>query len=101
MVAYIIKLYLFFNKSRNSRILYSSVLMLLVVFSVFAFKIHFIEDPTRFFPKNSPNAASGIGFILENLKAKDKIILIVSSCDTNKVDPDHLADVGGKLCDSL
>ena len=66
----------------------------------FALQVKFEENITQFFPdtKDSQNTIK----VFDNLKIKDKIIVMLSSADTcNAVEPDSLIEAAGQLQQSL
>ena len=67
----------------------------------FAVQVKFEEDVTRFFPDTQDARSTEIVF--QNLKIKDKIIVMLSSADTvsGTVSSDRLIEAGESLKDSL
>ena len=66
----------------------------------FALQVRFEENITQFFPdtKDSQNTIK----VFDNLKIKDKIIIMLSSADTcHRVEPDSLIEAAGQLQQTL
>ena len=66
----------------------------------FALQVRFEENITQFFPdtKDSQNTIK----VFDNLKIKDKIIIMLSSADTcHQVEPDSLIEAAGQLQQTL
>lgn len=87
MSKFFICIYTFFETRR--KILYLFLVSIFLLFLFFASKVTFEEDVTRFFPdtKDTEQAVA----VFQNLKVKDKIIVMFSSADTTVVsDPDVL-----------
>ena len=66
----------------------------------FALQVRFEENITQFFPdtKDSQNTIK----VFDNLKIKDKIIIMLSSADTcHQEDPDSLIQAAGQLQQTL
>ena len=64
----------------------------------FAWQVRFEENVTRFFPdtKNSQNITK----VFDNLKIKDKIIILISPADST-VTPDLMIEAGDQLKQNL
>lgn len=77
MTNFFIGLYNYFE--RHKLLFYLSLLLSILVMGFFASQVRFEENVTRFFPdtKDSQNAAK----VFDNLKIKDKIILMLSPVD--------------------
>lgn len=86
---------------RHAAVRYFLLIASFLLMLFFALQVKFEEDATRFFPDTQDARSSEIVF--QNLKIKDKIIIMLSSADTtsNPVSPDHLVEAGSLLKDSL
>ncbi|WP_071147622.1 trifunctional MMPL family transporter/lysophospholipid acyltransferase/class I SAM-dependent methyltransferase [Bacteroides ihuae] len=78
MTTFFIQIYDYFN--RHKIIFYLSLFTCVSLMAFFAFQVKFEENVTRFFPdaKGSENVIK----VFDNLKIKDKIIVMISSADT-------------------
>lgn len=98
MTQFFIGLYDYF--ARHKILFYLSLICCVLLMGFFAFQVKFEENITQFFPdtKDSQNTIK----VFDNLKIKDKIIVMLSSADTcNAVDPDSLIEVAGQLQQTL
>ena len=64
----------------------------------FAWQVRFEENVTRFFPDTKNN--QNITKVFDNLKIKDKIIILISPADSI-VTPDLMIEVGDQLKQNL
>lgn len=92
-------IYDYLNRHSVFRYLLLAGSFLLMLF--FAVQVKFEEDVTRFFPDTQDARSTEIVF--QNLKIKDKIIVMLSSSDTvsGAVSPDRLIEAGDALKDGL
>lgn len=94
MTQLFIQLYSFFQ--RHKTLLYLSLTVCVVAMAYFASQIRFEENVIRFLPdtKDAENA----GKVFENLKIKDKIIVMFSAVDTvNLPDPETFIEAETRL----
>ena len=89
--------YLSEKKWLRNTLMFGSFLLMLF----FAFQLKLEEEFTRFFPDNKDSANSELVF--KNLKIKDKIIVMVSGCDTlhNDESLDKLVKAGVELAEQI
>lgn len=94
-----IHIYNYLERHTALRYLLLAGSFLLMLF--FAVQVKFEEDVTRFFPDTQDARSTEIVF--QNLKVKDKIIVMLSSADTvsGAVPSDRLIEAGDLLKDSL
>lgn len=94
-----IHIYNYLERHTALRYLLLAGSFLLMLF--FAVQVKFEEDVTRFFPDTQDARSTEIVF--QNLKVKDKIIVMLSSVDTvsGAVSSDRLVEAGDLLKDSL
>lgn len=94
-----IHIYNYLERHTALRYLLLAGSFLLMLF--FAVQVKFEEDVTRFFPDTQDARSTEIVF--QNLKVKDKIIVMLSSADTvsGAVPSDRLVEAGDLLKDSL
>ena len=94
-----IHIYNYLERHTALRYLLLAGSFLLMLF--FAVQVKFEEDVTRFFPDTQDARSTEIVF--QNLKVKDKIIVMLSSADTvsGTVPSDRLIEAGDLLKDSL
>lgn len=92
-------IYTYLEKRKGLRYGLPVVSFLLLLF--FAVQVRFEEDVTRFFPDTQDARTTEIVF--QNLKVKDKIIVMLSAADsTDKtITPDLLVEAGSRLADTL
>lgn len=90
------RLYLFFEKHRF--LLWAMVATIVVFLAWFAAKLRLEEDITKFIPKDAKT--KDINFALENLKIRDKLVLIVHNTDPSK-DPESIMECSDRLADTL
>ena len=98
MTQFFIGLYDYFE--RHKILFYLSLICCILFMGYFALHVKFEENITQFFPdtKDSQNTIK----VFDNLKIKDKIIVMLSSADTcNAVEPDSLIEAAGQLQQSL
>lgn len=98
MTQFFIGLYNYFE--RHKVLFYLSLISCILFMGYFAFQVKFEENVTHFFPdtKDSQNTIK----VFDNLKIKDKIILMLSSADTCRaVAPDSLIETAGQLQQTL
>ena len=98
MTIFFVSLYNYFE--RHKFLFYLSLGICVIGMVVFASQVRFEENVTRFFPdtKDSQNTIK----VFENLKIKDKIIIMLSTADKNAiVDNDSLIAVADELKLSL
>lgn len=98
MTQFFIGLYNYFE--RHKILFYLSLTFCVLFMGYFALQVRFEENVTHFFPdtKDSQNTIK----VFENLKIKDKIIVMLSSADTcHAVEPDSLIDTAGQLQQTL
>ena len=98
MTQFFIGLYNYFE--RHKILFYLSLVCCVLMMGYFAIQVKFEENITQFFPdtKDSQNTIK----VFDNLKIKDKIIVMLSSADTcHAVDPDSLIEVMEQLQQTL
>jgi len=98
MTQFFIGLYNYFE--RHKILFYLSLIGCVLSMGFFALQVRFEENITQFFPdtKDSQNAIK----VFDNLKIKDKIIIMLSATDTcHNVEPDSLIQVAGQLQQTL
>ena len=96
MTQFFIRLYNYFQRHK---VLFYLLLCVCVLFmGYFAWQVRFEENVTRFFPdkKNSQNITK----VFDNLKIKDKIIILISPADST-VTPDLMIEAGDQLKQNL
>ena len=78
MTQFFIRLYNYFQ--RHKVLFYLSLCVCVLFMGYFAWQVRFEENVTRFFPdtKNSQNITK----VFDNLKIKDKIIILISPADS-------------------
>lgn len=94
MTKFFIGLYNYFEQ--HKLLFYLSLSLSILLMGFFALQVKFEENVTRFFPdtKDAQNAAK----VFENLKIKDKIILMISTADTTAVtDDQRMTDASEEL----
>ena len=92
MTQFFIGLYDYFE--RHKILFYLSLISCVLLMGFFALQVRFEENITQFFPdtKDSQNTIK----VFDNLKIKDKIIIMLSSADTcHQVEPDSLIEAAG------
>lgn len=85
---------------RHKILFYLSLISCVLLMGFFALQVRFEENITQFFPdtKDSQNTIK----VFDNLKIKDKIIIMLSSADTcHRVEPDSLIEAAGQLQQTL
>ena len=98
MTQFFIGLYDYFE--RHKILFYLSLISCVLLMGFFALHVRFEENITQFFPdtKDSQNTIK----VFDNLKIKDKIIIMLSSADTcHQVEPDSLIEAAGQLQQTL
>ena len=98
MTQFFIGLYDYFE--RHKILFYLSLISCVLLMGFFAMQVRFEENITQFFPdtKDSQNTIK----VFDNLKIKDKIIIMLSSADTcHQVEPDSLIEAAGQLQQTL
>ena len=98
MTQFFIGLYDYFE--RHKILFYLSLISCVLLMGFFALQVRFEENITQFFPdtKDSQNTIK----VFDNLKIKDKIIIMLSSADTcQRVEPDSLIEAAGQLQQTL
>lgn len=98
MTQFFIGLYDYFE--RHKILFYLSLISCVLLMGFFALQVRFEENITQFFPdtKDSQNTIK----VFDNLKIKDKIIVMLSSADTcHRVEPDSLIETAGQLQQTL
>ena len=98
MTQFFIGLYDYFE--RHKILFYLSLISSVLLMGCFALQVRFEENITQFFPdtKDSQNTIK----VFDNLKIKDKIIIMLSSADTcHQVEPDSLIEAAGQLQQTL
>ena len=98
MTQVFIGLYDYFE--RHKILFYLSLISCVLLMGFFALQVRFEENITQFFPdtKDSQNTIK----VFDNLKIKDKIIIMLSSADTcHRVEPDSLIEAAGRLQQTL
>ena len=98
MTQFFIGLYDYFE--RHKILFYLSLISCILLMGFFALQVRFEENITQFFPdtKDSQNTIK----VFDNLKIKDKIIIMLSSADTcHQVEPDSLIEAAGQLQQTL
>lgn len=98
MTQFFIGLYDYFE--RHKILFYLSLISCVLLMGFFALQVRFEENITQFFPdtKDSQNTIK----VFDNLKIKDKIIIMLSSADTcQQVEPDSLIEAAGQLQQTL
>ena len=98
MTQFFIGLYDYFE--RHKILFYLSLISCVLLMGFFALQVRFEENITQFFPdtKDSQNTIK----VFDNLKIKDKIIIMLSSADTcHRVEPDSLIETAGQLQQTL
>ena len=89
MTQFFIGLYDYFE--RHKILFYLSLISCVLLMGFFALQVRFEENITQFFPdtKDSQNTIK----VFDNLKIKDKIIIMLSSADTcHRVEPNSLIE---------
>lgn len=96
MTQFFIRLYNYFQ--RHKVLFYLSLCVCVLFMGYFAWQVRFEENVTRFFPdtKNSQNITK----VFDNLKIKDKIIILISPADST-VTPDLMIEAGDQLKQNL
>lgn len=98
MTQFFIGLYDYFE--RHKILFYLSLISCVLLMGFFVLQVRFEENITQFFPdtKDSQNTIK----VFDNLKIKDKIIIMLSSADTcHRVEPDSLIEAAGQLQQTL
>lgn len=98
MTHFFIRLYNYFEEHKI--LFYLSLIPCILAMGYFAFQVKFEENVTRFFPdtKDSQNAIR----VFDNLKIKDKIIIMLSAADTTSgTDPMILVEAAEELKQQL
>lgn len=98
MTQFFIGLYDYFE--RHKILFYLSLICCVLLMGFFALQVRFEENVTQFFPdtKDSQNAIK----VFDNLKIKDKIIIMLSAADTDSiVEPDSLIEAADQLQQTL
>ena len=98
MTQFFIGLYDYFE--RHKILFYLSLISCVLLMGFFALQVRFEENITQFFPdtKDSQNTIK----VFDNLKIKDKIIIMLSSADTcHQVEADSLIEAAGQLQQTL
>ena len=98
MTQFFIGLYDYFE--RHKILFYLSLISCVLLMGFFALQVRFEENITQFFPdtKDSQNTIK----VFDNLKIKDKIIIMLSSADTcHRVEPESLIEAAGRLQQTL
>lgn len=98
MTQFFIGLYDYFE--RHKILFYLSLISCVLLMGFFALQVRFEENITQFFPdtKDSQNTIK----VFDNLKIKDKIIIMLSSADTcHQVEPDSLIEAAGQVQQTL
>lgn len=99
MTKFFIGLYNYFEQ--HKLLFYLSLSLSILLMGFFALQVRFEENVTRFFPdtKDAQNAAK----VFENLKIKDKIILMISATDTTTTaaDEQRMIDASEELSQRL
>ena len=98
MTQFFMGLYDYFE--RHKILFYLSLISCVLLMGFFALQVRFEENITQFFPdtKDSQNTIK----VFDNLKIKDKIIIMLSSADTcHRVEPDSLIEAAGRLQQTL
>ena len=98
MTQFFIGLYDYFE--RHKILFYLSLISCVLLMGFFALQVRFEENITQFFPdiKDSHHTIK----VFDNLKIKDKIIIMLSSADTcHRVEPDSLIEAAGRLQQTL
>ena len=98
MTQFFIGLYDYFE--RHKILFYLSLISCVLLMGFFALQVRFEENITQFFPdtKDSQNTIK----VFDNLKIKDKIIIMLSSADTcHRVEPNSLIEAAGQLQQTL
>lgn len=98
MTQFFIGLYDYFE--RHKILFYLSLISCVLLMGFFALQVRFEENITQFFPdtKDSQNTIK----VFDNLKIKDKIIIMLSSADAcHRVEPDSLIEAAGQLQQTL
>ena len=98
MTQFFIGLYDYFE--RHKILFYLSLISCVLLMGFFALQVRFEENITQFFTdtKDSQNTIK----VFDNLKIKDKIIIMLSSADTcHQVEPDSLIEAAGQLQQTL
>ena len=98
MTQFFIGLYDYFE--RHKILFYLSLISCVLLMGFFALQVRFEENITQFFPdtEDSQNTIK----VFDNLKIKDKIIIMLSSADTcHRVEPDSLIEAAGQLQQTL
>ena len=96
MTLFFIRLYNYFK--RHKVLFYLSLCVCVLFMGYFAYQVRFEENVTRFFPdtKGSQNIIK----VFDNLKIKDKIILLISPTDST-VAPELMIEAGDRLKQNL
>ena len=98
MTQFFIGLYDYFERPKI--LFFLSLISWVLLMGFFALQVRFEENITQFFPdtKDSQNTIK----VFDNLKIKDKIIIMLSSADTcHQVEPDSLIEAAGQLQQTL
>lgn len=97
MTKFFVGLYNYFESHKF--LFYLSLGLCVIVMSIFAVQVKFEENVTRFFPDTKDSQYAGKVF--ENLKIKDKIIIMLSAADTTNINTDLLVESAENLKQSL
>lgn len=96
MTQFFIRLYDYFEKHKV--LFYLSLCVCILLMGYFAWQVRFEENVTRFFPdtKNNKNVTK----VFDNLKVKDKIIILLSPNDSTAT-PEDLIEASDQLRQNL
>lgn len=96
MSSFFIAIYRFFQKHLG--ILYTCMFLLFILMGYFALKVNYEEDITKFIPNSAES--NRINAVFQNLKVKDKLIVIVSSEEADKETITETGDIIAARIDS-
>ena len=92
MTQFFIRLYDYFE--RHKVLFYLSLCVCVLTMGYFAWQVRFEENVTRFFPDTKDNR--NITKVFDNLKIKDKIIILISPADSAAT-PESMIEAGDRL----
>ena len=90
MSSLFIAIYRFFQG--HKKLLYSSMVFLFILMGHFAMNVRYEEDITKFIPNSTES--DRINAVFQNLKVKDKLIVLLTSAEGNK---EQLMETGDQL----
>lgn len=97
MSSFFISIYRFFKK--NKFLLYAILAISLLVMGFFALKVDYEEDITKFIPNTADS--KNINAVFQNLKVKDKLVVLFTPNDENKDEAIEAGDLFSERLDSM